>query len=72
MASLMNIALSAAGLLTKYLNQWFEVTREVVKNGVVITNANYDNLGILLWIVILSGLIVPLLIIWKFDIKGEK
>ncbi len=72
MASLMNIALSAAGLLTKYLNQWFEVTREVKDGVMVVTQANYDNLGILLWIVVLSGLIVPLLVIWKFDLKGEK
>jgi MFS family permease len=72
MASLMNIALSAGGLLTKYINKWFEVTREITKDGVIITSANYDNLGILLWIVVLSGLIIPLLIIWKFNLKGEK
>lgn len=70
MASLMNIALSAGGLLSKYLNQMFEVTREV-KNGVLITTpANYDNLGILLWIVTISSLVIPLLTIWK--LKGEK
>jgi hypothetical protein len=67
MASLMNIALSASGLLTKYLNQIFVVTREVKENGVLTSTANYDNLGILLWIVTIVGTVLPILVIWKFD-----
>jgi MFS family permease len=67
MASLMNIALSASGLFTKYLNKIFILTREVKENGVVKIPANYDDLGILLWIVILIGTIVPLVVIYKFD-----
>ncbi|MDD5360180.1 MAG: hypothetical protein PHI79_02475 [Sulfurovaceae bacterium] len=71
MASLMNIALSASGLFTKYLNKIFVVTREVKENGVLTSVANYDNLGILLWIVIIVGTLVPLVAIWKFDPKKD-
>jgi hypothetical protein len=74
MASLMNIALSAGGIFSKYLNKLFVVTREVKENGAVIVPANYDELGILLWTVILVGLIVPIVTIWKFnpDPNGKK
>lgn len=67
MASLMNIALSASGLLSKYLNQIFILTREVKKEGVIVTHANYDDLGILLWIVIAIGFIIPIITIWVFS-----
>ncbi|UFH59471.1 MFS transporter [Sulfurovum mangrovi] len=74
MASLMNIALSAAGIFSKYLNKLFVVTREVRENGIVVVPANYDELGILLWTVILVGLILPIVTIWKFnpDPDGKK
>lgn len=72
MASLMNIALSASGLFTKYLNQIFVVTREVRENGVLTSVANYDNLGALLWIVTIIGTLIPLIVIWKFDPKKDK
>lgn len=67
MASLMNIALSAAGLFSKYLNKLFVVTREVRENGVVVVPANYDELGWLLWAVIMIGFIVPIITILKFN-----
>ncbi len=67
MASLMNIALSAGGLLSKYLNKLFILTREVKENGVVVIPANYDDLGMLLWIVIIIGFIVPIVTILKFN-----
>ena len=67
MASLMNIALSAAGLFSKYLNQVFVLTREIKENGVVTTPANYDDLGMLLWIAIGIGFVVPILTILKFN-----
>ena len=67
MASLMNIALSASGLLSKYLNQIFVLTREIKKDGVMVTPANYDDLGILLWIVIGAGFIIPIVTIWMFN-----
>jgi len=67
MASLMNIALSASGLFSKYLNQIFVLTREIKEEGVVVTPANYDDLGILLWVVIIIGLVVPIVTILKFN-----
>lgn len=67
MASLMNIALSAGGILSKYLNKLFVVTRETSEGGVIITPANYDDLGMLLWIVIIIGFIVPIVTIIKFN-----
>jgi MFS family permease len=72
MASLMNIALSAGGLFTKYLNEIFIVTREIRGKGVLTTPANYDNLGVLLWIVTIIGTVVPMIAIWKFDPQKEK
>jgi BT1 family. len=67
MASLMNIALSIGGLLSKYLNQIFVLTREIRIEGQTITPANYDDLGLLLWTVILIGFIVPIVTIVKFN-----
>ena len=67
MASLMNIALSASGLFSKYLNKVFVLTREIREKGVVVTPANYDDLGILLWIVIGVGFVLPIVIIWMFN-----
>ena len=67
MASLMNIALSAGGLFTKYLNQMFVVTREVVTDGVIITAQNYSELGSLLWVVIIIGFVVPIITIIKYN-----
>jgi hypothetical protein len=67
MASLMNIALSAGGLLSKYLNKLFILTREIKENGAVVTPANYDDLGMLLWIVIIIGFVVPIVTILKFN-----
>ena len=67
MASLMNIALSASGLFSKYLNKIFVLTREIKKDGVIVTPANYDDLGILLWIVIGVGFVLPIVTIWLFN-----
>ena len=72
MASLMNIALSASGLFSKYLNKVFILTREIKENGTVVTPANYDDLGILLWIVIGVGFIVPIVTIWVFNPDPSK
>ena len=63
MASLMNIALNAGGLLSKYLNQLFVITREIKDK----TPADYSELGILLWIVIGVGFIVPIVTILLFN-----
>ncbi len=67
MASLMNIALSAGGLFTKYLNQMFVVSREIVTEGVVTTAQDYSALGDLLWIVIIIGFVVPIVTIIKYN-----
>ena len=49
-ASFTNLALSTSSLLTKYLNQFFVVTREVrdAATGEIEIAANYDDLGALL------------------------
>jgi len=49
MASLMNLALVAGSLQTKYLNQIFDVQR-----------GQYDDLAGLIWIVLVLGLLIPL------------
>ncbi len=70
MASLMNLALTAGTLFSRYLNQFFVVTREVRDHtGKILTHANYDQLGILLIVVSMIGLVVPLLVIWGLTYK---
>ncbi|MGQ0650807.1 MAG: hypothetical protein ACT4P4_00860 [Betaproteobacteria bacterium] len=62
MASFSNLALSAAQLGTKYVNQVFVVTREVRDRatGAVKVPQDYGELGILLISVTLLGLAIPL------------
>ena len=60
----MNLATTGGSLLTKYLNKWFVVSREIKdKEGIVTTAADYSQLGILLWVVILFAFIVPLIVV---------
>ena len=62
MASFTNLALAAAQLGTKYLNQMFVVTREVKNaSGVVTTPADYHQLGVLLILTRAIGFVLPLL-----------
>jgi uncharacterized membrane protein YhdT len=62
MASFTNLALAAAQLGTKYLNQWFVVTREVKNaSGVVATPADYSQLGTLLVLTTVVAFVVPML-----------
>jgi hypothetical protein len=65
MASFTNLALSAAQLGTKYLNQMFVVTREVkdTATGAVKVPADYSQLGDLLITTTVLGFVVPLLAI---------
>jgi hypothetical protein len=66
MASFTNLALSAAQLGTKYLNQIFEVTREVrdpLTNAIKVP-ADYGDLGALFMVAIALGLILPFAAIW--------
>jgi hypothetical protein len=53
MAALMNIALQASGLLTKYLNKLFVVER-----------GDYANLGHLMVTATVVSLVLPLLALW--------
>lgn len=67
MASLMNLALSASALGTKYLNTVWVVAREVKNSsGAIVTAANYSNVGVLLITTWVIGLVVPLVVIWLF------
>jgi BT1 family len=63
MASFSNLALSAAQLGTRYLNQTFLVTREVRDrtSGAVKVPQDYSELGVLMITVALIGLALPLL-----------
>jgi len=65
MASFTNLALSASALLTKYLNQIFVVTREVVDRttGAIEVAADYGELGTLLITVAVIVVAAPLLTI---------
>lgn len=67
MASLMNLALTAANLMSKELNRIWVVTREI-KNaaGHVVMHADYSYLGHLLIITTLLGLIIPILAVLIF------
>jgi hypothetical protein len=66
MASFTNLALSASSLLTKYMNQLFVVTREVKDpvTGAVKVPADYSQLGWLLIVVAVIGVLVPLLTVF--------
>ncbi len=61
MASFTNLALSMSSLLTKYLNQIFIITREVVDpvSGNVVSTADYSELGILLITATAAGVVFP-------------
>jgi hypothetical protein len=65
MASFTNLALSAASLGTRYLNEIYLVTREVRDRvtDAISTAADYSELGWLLIVVAMIGLIAPLLTI---------
>ncbi|MCB1949076.1 hypothetical protein [Nitrosomonas sp.] len=62
MASFTNLALSASQLGTKYLNQIYEVTREVkdAVTGEIAIPADYSELGHLLITVTVIGLVLPI------------
>jgi hypothetical protein len=62
MASFTNLALAAAQLGTKYLNQAFIVTREVRgASGAITTPADYSQLGTLLVLTTVIAFVVPML-----------
>jgi len=71
MASLMNLALTAGGLLTKYLNEIFPVSRQIVENGKIIVPMNYSNLGILMIVVTVLNITVPVVTIYYLMIRNS-
>ena len=71
MASLMNLALTVGGLLTKYLNEIFVVSREVVENGKVIIPQDYSKLGILMIIVTVLNITIPTVTIYYLMIRKK-
>jgi hypothetical protein len=66
MAAFVNLALSLSQLLTKLLNQWFVITREVkdATTGAVLTHADYSQLGGLFLTGMAVGFVLPLLTIF--------
>ncbi len=66
MAAFVNLALSLSQLLTKLLNQWFIITREVrnAVTGAISVPADYSQLGGLFFTVMLLGFALPLLTIF--------
>ena len=65
-ASFTNLALSASSLGTKYLNELLIVTRAVKDKvtDVLVSTADYSELGILLISVTLLTLLLPILAVW--------
>ncbi|MGZ8957105.1 MAG: hypothetical protein ACXW0G_04670 [Methylosarcina sp.] len=65
MAAFVNLALSLSQLLTKLLNQWFVITREVrdAVSGHVTVPADYSQLGGLFFTVMILGFVLPMLAI---------
>ena len=64
MASLMNLAITAQSLGTKYLNSIFRISREIKdKTENITTEADYSQLGdLLLWVIAIS-FIIPFLVV---------
>lgn len=76
MASFTNLALSLSSLLTKYLNQFFTVNREVLDplSGQTLTPSDYSELGMLLVTVTGIGLLLPvltILLVKKFSLQSH-
>ena len=71
-ASFTNLALSASALATKYINQIFEISREVVDQTTeqVTTAADYSELGFLLIAVALVTIIIPLSVVGLIQISS--
>ena len=69
MASFTNLALSAAQLGTKYINEIFVIQRRVTdpETGKVTTPQDYSELGMLLITVALITTLVPLITVWAIQ-----
>ena len=64
-ASFTNLALSASALATKYINQIFEVSRQIIDpvTRQVTTAADYSELGFLLIAVALITIVLPIVVV---------
>jgi len=71
MASLMNLALTTGGIFTKYLNEIFVVSREVIENGKVIVPQDYSKLGILMIVVTIINVTIPIATIYFLMIRKK-
>jgi len=71
MASLMNLALTAGGVFTKYLNEIFVVSREVVQNGNILSHQDYSQLGILMIVVTILNITIPIVTIYYLMIRNK-
>ncbi len=74
--SMINLALTASSMLTRYLNQIYVVSREI-KNpaGDIITQADYSQLGQLMIVKTIIEFVVPLLavlLLWHKDFKKNQ
>lgn len=74
MASFANLALSAAQLGTKYLNQIYTISREVKDSatGIISTPADYSQLGLLFITVAVIAITLPLTTIWLVKLSRLK
>jgi hypothetical protein len=72
MASFTNLALSASQLGTRYLNSYFTVTREVRDpvSGMVSVPADYSQLGDLMVMAVVIGLVMPFVAIGLVKLAG--
>jgi hypothetical protein len=71
-ASFMNLALTAAEMISKYFNKWFVVSREVLDaSGQVVQAADYSQLGTLLLLCMSWTFLIPLCAV-SFLIKEPK
>ena len=61
MASFTNLSLALSQLLTKYINHWFVITREIRDpvSGLQTLPADYESLGLLLITVTVLGFLIP-------------
>lgn len=71
--SILNLSLTGKVLISKYLNQIFVVTREIVdENNVIVEQANYTELGILMITCMTISFFIPLLAILFFIRSNPK
>ena len=67
MASLMNLALTAGSIVSKWLNHIWQVKRQVLDaSGNPLVHADYSHLGTLMWISIIGACVLPIMCVFIF------